>query len=243
MLILAIDCATIAASAAIIDEQKLHGEQYTDYKLKHSEKLLPLIDSLLKELRMKMDDIDVFAISKGPGSFTGLRIGAATVKAFAHPNNKPIIGISTLEACAYGQGAFKGILCPILDAQQNSVYTALFAYEDNDIVRLEDDQAISCDELIELLKDYDKDVLFCGDAVMKFKDELRETLGRKAYFADPIRMMPRASSVGVLALKRYKDLKKNTYNDFVPNYIRKSQAEVNYEIKVRSDGSFEDQHG
>ena len=239
MLILAIDCATIAASVAIIDEQKLHGEQYTDYKLKHSEKLLPLIDSLLKELRIKMDDIDAFAISKGPGSFTGLRIGAATVKAFAHPNDKPIIGISTLEACAYGQGAFNGIRCPILDAQQNSVYTALFTYENDDIVRLTEDRAISLDELIELLNGYDKDVLFCGDAVMKFKDELCEKLGQKACFADPIRIMPRASSVGALALKYYEDLPKYAYENFVPNYIRKSQAEVNYEIKVRSNGSQE----
>ncbi len=230
MLILAIDTSTMAASAAVLDENKLHGEIYTDYKLKHSEKILPLVDTLMNNLHISMPDIEVFALSQGPGSFTGLRIEAATAKAFAHAAGKPIIGVSTLEACAYGQLYTSAVICPILDAQQDSVYTALFKKCDHQLVRLSEDQAISKEKLLEQLSVYDK-ILFCGDAVIKFRDYFARQLNGKALFADPLTMMPRASCVGMLALSKTLD-NKTSYRTFLPNYIRVSQAEANYEIKL-----------
>ena len=231
MLILAIDASTIAASAAILDEEKLHGEIYTDYKLKHSEKLLPLVDALLKDLRMTMQQIDAFALSEGPGSFTGLRIEAATAKAFAHACGKPIIGVSTLEACAYSQGGFNGFICPILDAQQNSVYGALFENIDGMLCRKTEDAAIPLMNLIDRIS-ADSDVLFCGDAVKKFQEQIVERIPTHAFFTNHITMMPRASAVAEIALHKIQNGVCSDYKTFLPNYIRVSQAEANYEIKL-----------
>jgi tRNA threonylcarbamoyladenosine biosynthesis protein TsaB len=231
MLILSIDTSTIAASAAIMDEQKLHGEFYTDYKLKHSEKLLPLVQALLDELHMDFQSIDAYAVTAGPGSFTGLRIGAATVKAFAHTQNKPIIGVSTLLACAYGQRYFTGTVCPILDAQQNSVYSALFDCSNGTVHRKAEDKAIPLEELFGLLEHKDK-VLFCGDAVLKFKEEIANEMGERAQFADGNTVMPRASYAAMAALSGDKELTQTDYTKFLPNYIRPSQAEANFSVKL-----------
>lgn len=231
MLILAIDASTIAASAAILDEEKLHGEIYTDYKLKHSEKLLPLVDTLLNDLRMTMQQMDVFALSEGPGSFTGLRIEAATAKAFAHACDKPIIGVSTLEACAYFQGRFSGFICPILDAQQNSVYGALFENTNRALRRETADAAIPLMDLIDQIPS-DSNVLFCGDAVKKFHAQIVERISTHAFFANHSTMMPRASAVAEIALYKMQNGVSSDYKTFLPNYIRVSQAEANYEIKL-----------
>ena len=224
MNILAIDTSTIAASVAVISEEKLLAEAYTDLKLKHSEKLLPLVDHILCDLRMNIDDIDAFAAGSGPGSFTGIRIGAASIKAFAHANNKPVIGISSLEACAFGQAYFPGHICPIFDAQRDEVYTALFKFEESCLTRLSEDSAVSIDKLIQFLKDKES-ILFCGDGLYKFKSFLSETLGQSAYFANKITSMPRASSVGCLALSKLAKGEISDYKSFLPDYIRKPQID------------------
>ncbi|MFA0815773.1 MAG: tRNA (adenosine(37)-N6)-threonylcarbamoyltransferase complex dimerization subunit type 1 TsaB [Anaerofustis sp.] len=232
MLILAIDTSTISASVAVIDENKLHGEIYTDYKLKHSEKLLPLVDHLLRDIHMTIKEMDAFAVTCGPGSFTGLRIGAATAKAFSHACAKPIIGVSTLESCAFLQSGFGGMICPVLDAQQSSVYTALFKYRTDGIQRLTEDAVLPLNDLIRKIPDQG-DILFCGDAADKFRQELSFSLGDRAVFANSLTKMPRASAAGALAVERLKHGEVSDYRTFTPNYIRASQAEVNYEIKVK----------
>ena len=233
MRILAIETATIAASAAILDENKLHGETYTDYKLKHSEKLLPLVEDLLRDLRLSMADMDLFAVSAGPGSFTGLRIGAATAKAFSHACQKPLMGVSTLEALAYGQPYFPGMICPILDAQQNAVYSGQFRWENGTLMRLGEDAAVPLPFLLERFTG-EEPVLFCGDGVGKFREAILESLGRRARFAGPLTLYPRASFVAVAALEKWKAGERGwDYHSFLPNYIRASQAEVNYEVKLK----------
>ncbi len=226
MLILSIDTATISASVSVMDEEKLHGLYYTDYKLKHSEKLLPLIDGLLSEIGMKLSDMDAFALTVGPGSFTGLRIGAATVKAYAYALGKPVIPVSTLEAISYSQPHFDGIICPILDAQRNQVYTAQFENKNGKVTRLTEDASIGLEELCnELISRYeDKKVIFAGDGVKKFREDIISLMGDKAVFADNVTMMPNAAYVAKAALQSEK--RESAYSLDI-NYIRKAQAEEN----------------
>ncbi len=226
MKILSIDTSTVSASVAVMSEEKLHGLYYTNYKLKHSEKLLPLVDGMLGEIGMKLSDMDAFAVTVGPGSFTGLRIGAATIKAYAYALQRPVIPVSTLEALSYSQPHFDGIICPILDAQRNQVYTALFENGEGNVIRLTEDMSIALRELTDiLLNEYaGRKVIFLGDGVYKFKDELKDILKEKAVFADSVTMMPNAAYVAMAALKSEK--RESAYSLGL-NYIRKAQAEEN----------------
>ncbi|MBR6800382.1 MAG: tRNA (adenosine(37)-N6)-threonylcarbamoyltransferase complex dimerization subunit type 1 TsaB [Eubacteriaceae bacterium] len=227
MLILSIDTSTVAASVAVMDENKLHGMYYTNYKLKHSEKLLPLVDGLLKEINMSLSDMDAFAVTTGPGSFTGLRIGAATIKGYAYALNSPIIPISTLEALSYSQPNFDGIIVPILDAQRNQVYTAEFVNEGDVPVRISEDRAVALEELCRELMaklDGNKKAMFLGDGVYKFREEIVSVMGEKATFADMVTMLPNAAYAAKAALASGK--RESAYS-LELNYIRKAQAEEN----------------
>ncbi len=234
MLILAIDTSTAAASVAVMDENKLYGEMFTNLKLKHSEMLMPITDALLERLRMKISDIDAFAVGGGPGSFTGLRIASAAIKGFAQPKNKPIVAISSIEACAYPQAVCEGeIIMPIFDAQQNSFYTASFTRKASSIERLSEDRVEKIDEFVEKIKQLNGKVLLCGDGVVAHKGDLENLLGDKCNFAPSSMMFPKASAVAELALEALKKGEMDNYSTVLPNYIRASQAEVNYKVKVK----------
>lgn len=223
--ILAIDTSTVAASAAILDNGHILGEVYTAYKLKHSEKLLPLIKHLLVDVRLSLNDIDYFAAGSGPGSFTGLRIGASTVKAFSHVNKKPIVSVSSLYACAKNLQGMNDVICIIFDAQRRDAYYNIFLNKSGKLVPLYEDSIINIDDLTDKLKDYDK-VLFAGDGVIKYRDIIKESLSDKTIFADDYNLLPKASGVARIA-QDYIDENKNiySYDNYLPNYIRVSAAE------------------
>lgn len=223
--ILAIDTSTIAASVAITEENKILGEEYTAYKLKHSEKLLPLLNHLLEDVRLTLNDIDYFAVGSGPGSFTGLRIAASTLKAFAHALQKPIISVSSLFACAKNLEYTDDIICVIFDAQRRDTYFNLFKKEDGCLRPLYDDMIKNIDEVIDDVSKYDR-VLFAGDGIFKYKDIICENLGNKALFANSYNYLPKASGVSLIA-KSYIEEGINiySYDNYLPNYIRPSAAE------------------
>lgn len=235
MKILAIETSTIAASAAIIDEYKLHGEIFTDYKLKHSEKLLVIIDSLLKNLRMDIDDIDYFAVSNGPGSFTGLRIALATIKGFAIVQNKPIITVSTLDALAYSAEYFNGIICPVLDAQRNQLYSALYRTENNKLKHLCKENVFLLPDLINILNAYKDDALFLGDASIKYYDHFKDKLNNRAKIANMNVLMPKASFTALIALEKIKTGDLHDHFTAMPNYLRVAQAEENLSNKRQEE--------
>ena len=219
----------MAASAAVVDENKIYGEFYTDFKLKHSEKIMFLIEGVLTNLRMSLNDIDLIACGKGPGSFTGLRIGAGTAKAIAHGKGLKIAGISSLKACAYQNRIYGGEICAIFDAQQQSLYCGIYKNSANGFLSVMQDRVIPIDELIYLLKERKSDILFCGDAVKKYTEKISDALKGHAVFATENLLMPHAYSVGELAAliteEDYSD-----YNTFLPEYIRKSQAEEKHSV-------------
>ncbi len=233
MRVLSVDSSTATASCAVIEDGKLLGEISFNDKKQHSVILMHQIDYLLKGLNLDISAIDGFVISSGPGSFTGLRIGAASIKGLAQGLNKPLVGISSLDCLAYNLAYTDGIICPILDALRDNVYTALYKFSDGNLVRLTDYMAIHIDELIILIQSQeDKKVCFIGDAIPKFKDKLEKSfIG--AHFAPAHLNFPRASSLGELGLEKLKNNSNDDLLSFSPIYLRKSQAEREYEAKVR----------
>lgn len=228
MKILSIDSSTQSASCAILDDDKLLGEITFNYKKHHSIILMPMIDALLKNTGLSINDIDGFACSNGPGSFTGLRIGMATAKGLSQANNKHYIGVSTLDALANNLAYTSGIICPIIDALRNNVYTALYSFNKDKLVKHSDYKIINIDDLIEILSHKDETITFIGDALNKFKSKLCNSLDN--VYTAPIHLnIASASSIGQLGMQR---LKQNIYDDIFtcgPIYIQKSQAEREYE--------------
>lgn len=231
MKILGIDSATEAASCAIIDDDKLLGEVTFNYKKQHSVIIMNMIDYLLKNLKISIDDIDGFAVSKGPGSFTGLRIGMAVVKGLSEGSKKPFVSISSLDTMAYSLAYTDGIICPIIDALRNNVYTALYTFKDNTFNKISDYMAISIDDLIKVLNDYNLPVTFIGDAVPKFKEIFDEKLS-KVKFSPNHQNLVKASGLCELGLNLMHEGKFDNPLSSAPIYLRKSQAEREYENRT-----------
>lgn len=232
MLILSVDTATESATCAVMDNKKLLGEIVFNYKKQHSVILMEIIDSLLNNLKLDISNIDGFVVSKGPGSFTGLRIGASTVKGLSQGTRKPFIGISTLDCLAFNLAYTPGIICPIMDALRGNVYTALYEFENETLVIKSDYLAISIEDLIKLLIEKEKPVCFIGDGVLIFKDILKANI-RNASFAPLHLNVARASSMAELGMKKLEENICDDIYSFAPFYLRKSQAEREYEKKQR----------
>lgn len=221
MLILGIDTCCMAATAAVTDDNRLIAQTVINHKKTHSQKMMPQIEGMLDLAEIDIKEIDGFAVAVGPGSFTGVRIGVATIKALAQANNKPCVAISTLEGLANNNALFNGIVCPILDARREQVYNSLF----KDGLRLCDDRALGIIELLDELKNYEDKILFCGDGTLVFKDIIKETLGNKAVFAQRMQNLNLGASIAELGYNAIKNGDYISYNDLIPSYIRLSQAE------------------
>lgn len=232
MRILGIDTSCSAATAAILNDEKLEAEIFLNHKMQHSVILFPMIDKMLKMLEIKIQDIDAVAVSGGPGSFTGLRIGAAAAKGIAQGGDKKFVAVSSLDAIAFQQVGFDGVICPILDALRDNVYTRLFTWQGGELFNLYDYDALHIDELLKKLSERNEKVMFCGDAVKIHSERIRNILGEKALFAPLSTTMPRASSIAELGkIKLDKGMEDDIYT-YSPIYIRKSQAEREYERKI-----------
>ncbi|MGV8984157.1 tRNA (adenosine(37)-N6)-threonylcarbamoyltransferase complex dimerization subunit type 1 TsaB [Clostridium sp.] len=236
MKILSIDSATAAATCAILEDDNVLSEITFNYKKQHSLILMPIIDELFNNTGMSISDIDAFVASKGPGSFTGLRIGLATIKGLSQGTNKPFVTVSTLDALANNLAYTNGIICPILDALRENVYTALYTFDNHELICTSEYMNISIDELINILKEKNCSITFVGDGVPKFKEKIIANLP-EVFFAPAHLNLAKASSLGELGLKL---LSKGVFDDIyasVPIYLRKPQAEREYEEKMRQKGN------
>lgn len=221
MKILALECASVSASAALVDESLLLGEAFTNVRLTHSQTLLPQTAELLKNTQTDMTSIDLFAASVGPGSFTGVRIGVAALKGMADAAGKPCLGVSALEAAAYPFESFEGIVCAAMDARCNQVYTALF----QNGVRKTGDIAITIPELCERLQQEGLPVLLTGDGAEKVQAALSDTCVETT-LADPMLRYARASSVAYLAKRKIENGQPTVSPAALqPVYLRLPQAE------------------
>ncbi|MCL2700051.1 MAG: tRNA (adenosine(37)-N6)-threonylcarbamoyltransferase complex dimerization subunit type 1 TsaB [Defluviitaleaceae bacterium] len=216
MKILGIDASGLAASAAVTDGNTLLGEITTNCKRNHSETLMPMIAELFERLDMRVDDIGFIACTNGPGSFTGLRIGAATAMSLAHGAGKKVIPVPTLDALAYNLYGCAGIAVPMMDARRGQVYTAFY---DGGTRRLTDYMAISPEEALARLAAFNRPVIFLGDGAAAHSDKLKN-------IAPAHLSLQRASAVAALGLERADDAV--AYDKFELFYLRKPQAEREY---------------
>lgn len=232
MKILAIDASGLSGSVAYISDYKLVGEYYICHKLTHSQTIMPMLEHLRKIIGLDLEQVDAVAVTSGPGSFTGIRIGVATAKAMALALGVPIIGMPTLDVMAYNITFTNQLICPIMDARRNQVYTSIYKWQENKLQRIEDYLAISIDELLDKVSD--QEVIFLGDGVDVMRNKIIETMGDKAHFAPSFLHMQRASVLAHLACEAYQNGKVEDANNFVPMYLRKSQAERELEEREKS---------
>ena len=226
MKILALDSTETTVAAAVSDDERLIASTVVNAGLNHSETLLPAIEGLLHASGLCYDDIDIFACSEGPGSFTGVRIGAATVKGIAFGRNKPCVGVSALCAMAYNFLGFEGIVCPVMDARRSQLYNAVFEVKNNKVTRLTPDRVISAEELAAELLNYSAPVYFCGGGY----SIIRELCKNNPNVTETPELLKYQNgySVALSALDKYKN-EKNSYTDkeLSPSYLRPSSAERN----------------
>lgn len=229
MKVLAIDTSSNVASAALLEDDHLLGEFVLNHKKTHSQEIMPMIDNVLKRCECNVNEIDLFAAAKGPGSFTGLRIGIATVKGLAHSVNKPVIGISTLEGLAQNLPFCEHTVVPIMDARRNQVYTGAYMWDSGILRNIGEDEAISIEECVEACGNF-LETVFLGDGVPVYRDYIKEKLKDKAFFAPPSCNMQKASSIAALALQKFNNAE--SYYGLRPEYLRKPQAEREREEKL-----------
>ncbi|MBQ9112227.1 MAG: tRNA (adenosine(37)-N6)-threonylcarbamoyltransferase complex dimerization subunit type 1 TsaB [Clostridia bacterium] len=220
---MALDSSATVAAVALCEDERLLAEYTVNNGNTHSETLLPMVESLLGHFSLTARDIDLFAVSSGPGSFTGVRIGAATVKGLAFGMNKPCVGVSTLEALAYNLSGFGGLICPVMNARRSQVYTALFRSDGKTLTRLMPDSAIAISELDDILCTYvGETVMLCGDGYDITKEGLKKTA-----VADTPERLRYQSAYSVAAVAHKEFLSGNAVSDseLKVNYLRPSQAE------------------
>jgi len=250
MIVLAVDSSSKVATVALMKNKKLLGEITLADKKEHSVILMTIIQNLLDNNNLTIDDIDGYVVSKGPGSFTGLRIGMATVKGLSFGSNKPYVSVSSLDALALSVSNFDGLICPIMDALRDSVYTSLYKghstcansssestnTDDNydlpvKLEKLLDYSALDLSELIELIKAKNEKVIFIGDGVDKYKDYLIENCPN-CYFPPNHLNVVRASSLGEIGSIL---LENGDFDDSnsAPFYLKKPQAVREYEQRMK----------
>lgn len=232
VIILALDSTAEVSTVAVCKGERLLSEITVNTGNTHSETLLPAVEQALRMAETNINSIGLFACCTGPGSFTGVRIGVATVKGIAYEKNKPCASVSTLEALAYNLSGYNGIICPVMNARRSQVYNALFECVDGKLTRLCPDRAIAISELDEELKDVGKTIYLCGDGY---------DITQKGFKATKVEYVPTRQryqsgySVAQIALKKYEN--DDTVSDakLVPIYLRPSQAERERQAKLEAE--------
>ena len=235
MKILSIDTSTIVATVALADEEKVYSElTITSNKRNHSERLMLLIEEALSSSGFDIKDVDLFSCGIGPGSFTGLRIAIATIKGLAQSLAKPVIGVSTLRLLAYNMPFASGIICPVIDAQKDQVYSCFYRWTGEGLTELRQEAVYSVEELIKIIDNQKEQVVLLGDGIKKIPSNTLEEYKEKIKIAPISNRMPKAASLASLSLDLVKNGLTMSYSDLEPNYMRKSQAEVQMELKQRA---------
>lgn len=233
MKILAIDSSGLVASVALVTEEKLMAEYTVNNKKTHSQTLLPMLDEIVKILDMDLAEIDAIAVAGGPGSFTGLRIGSSTAKGLGLALNKPIINVPTVDALAYNLYGTDKLICPIMDARRNQVYTGIYEFCDDEFRVLVPQMATGIIEVAEELNKRKRPVIFLGDGVEVQREKLKEIM-KVPYFFAPIHLSKqRAAAVGALGIIYYKNGRTESPDTHEPVYLRLSQAERELNEKKR----------
>ena len=233
MKILAIECSATPASVAVLDGNKLLANAFVNVKLTHSQTLMPMIESTLNAAKINIGDIEGFAISNGPGSFTGVRIGISAVKGLAMAKKLPCVAVSTLRAMAENYSDTDCIVCAVMDARCNQVYNAIFDIEKGNVTRICDDRAIMCDELSEIVKNMSqnskKRVIIVGDGAEIFYPFVKDI--ENVAISSPSRRFQNAVGVGTAAITDFEENSYQSPEELLPVYLRLPQAERELKLK------------
>lgn len=229
MKILGLDSSGLVASVAVVENDLLLAEYTTDYKKTHSQTLLPMLDELRSMIELDMNTVDAIAIAAGPGSFTGLRIGAATAKGLGLALDKPLVEVPTLEGLAWNLWGTDRLVCPIMDARRNQVYTGVYEFvESGDGFEMRPVVEQKADDIVELVNELNglgRPVVFLGDGVPVYGKVIAEYCRVPYSFAPAGNNRQRAASVAALGAVYYAQGRTVTAAEHQPEYLRKSQAE------------------
>lgn len=229
MKILALDSSGLVASVAVLDGDTIQSEYTMNYKKTHSQTLLPMLEAIKNLTELDMSTIDAIAVAAGPGSFTGLRIGSATAKGLGLALNTPIISVPTLEGLAYIFYGSDKVICPIMDARRNQVYTGLFSFEKEDTIykmkTIKGQTACDIEELINEINKLGREVIFLGDGVPVYGEVIKDKCNAEYSFAPAHMNRQRAAAVAALGKVLYEQGKYESAAAHQPEYLRLSQAE------------------
>jgi tRNA threonylcarbamoyladenosine biosynthesis protein TsaB len=234
MLILGMDTATRTASIGLIENHHLIGEFSLQVDKVHSKKLMPMVDQLLTDAGLDVNSIGGVAVSAGPGSFTGLRIGMAAAKGLAYALHVPIAGVSTLAGLSYNCVPARVLICPILDARMHEYYTALYQWQNERLVSVKPDAVMDREELIQMLAAVDGEKIIIGDASLETKLKLNETFSKGIEYAPAHQVSPRGASIALLGEKQIECGENDSILSLQPTYLRRSQAEILFGQKGRN---------
>ena len=235
MKLLVLDSSGLVASVALIEDDRLIAEYTTGNKLNHSQTLLPMLDEVTKMTSFNIESIDAIAAAMGPGSFTGLRIGAATAKGLGLALHKPIIPVPTVDGLAYQLFGAAHLICPMMDARRKQVYTGFYRFHGAEMEVVKAQCAQSVEDTLTQLKEYKEPVIFLGDGVPVYRKEIEEAMGADAIFAPAHANRQRAGAVGALAEVYYQKGIWQSADAFTPEYLRKSQAEREREERIHGE--------
>lgn len=232
MKLLAVDSSGLVASAAIVEDNITIAEYTVNHKKTHSQTLLPMLDEIKRMTELDLHTVDAIAIAAGPGSFTGLRIGSATAKGLGLALDIPIIPVPTVDALAYNFYGSDQLVCPLMDARRNQVYTGLYTFQKGDSMNAGYEMctivkqcAVDISKIAQLVNEMGKDVVFLGDGVAVYKDKIAELVKVRYSFAPACCSRQRASCVAALGLMLYQKGISQTAAEHAPDYLRLSQAE------------------
>lgn len=233
MKILALDSSGLVASVAVTEDDNLLGEYTINYKKTHSQTLLPMLDEVAKMIELDLKTVDVIAVSAGPGSFTGLRIGSATAKGLALALDKKIVSVPTVDALAYNIWNCTDVICPLMDARRQQTYTGLYTFENGRMQTLLPQCVVQIEEIINKVNDMGKPVVFLGDGVPVFADFIAQHCKVPYQYAPAHCNKQRAASVAALGAILYGEGKAEPAAEHKPDYLRLSQAERERQEKER----------
>lgn len=225
MKVLGIDSSGLVASVAVVEDAELRGEYTINYKKTHSQTLLPMLDEVTRMLELDLEMVDAIAVSGGPGSFTGLRIGSATAKGLGLALKKPLIHVPTVDALAYNMVGHRDMVCPLMDARRNQTYTGLYLFDGNEMDILLEQCAVGIDEIVAKINTINRAVVFLGDGIPVFTDYIKENCRVPFTFAPAHMNKQRAGAVAALGLLSFAEGKYESAAEHCPDYLRLSQAE------------------
>ncbi|MGN0170373.1 MAG: tRNA (adenosine(37)-N6)-threonylcarbamoyltransferase complex dimerization subunit type 1 TsaB [Lachnospiraceae bacterium] len=225
MKILGLDTSGMVASVAVVEEDILLAEYTINYKKTHSQTLLCMLDEVVKMTELDLNSVDAIAVSAGPGSFTGLRIGSATAKGLGMALKKELVHVPTVDGLAYNMVGARELVCPLMDARRNQVYTGLYRFEQDRMTTLVEQCAVDIQDIMEEINQRKEAVVFLGDGVPVYRSVIEESCRVPFYFAPAHMNRQRGASVAALGLRYAKEGKTETAAAHRPEYLRQTQAE------------------